>query len=281
MTAPLTNSKSSTPHWQSPAFAAKVLNVSAKFWFAIVLLGQAVFSFYIVAFYYTATFNANTEQFNEIMAAGYIEGDFWGNIAVIGHVLFAAIITVGGLLQLIPVIRSKIPALHRWNGRVYVLVAVIMSLSGAYMIITRYDQVVGNWFGHSTLMVNGMIILLCAYKAFKYARMRKFAIHREWALRLFVAVSGVWLFRVGMMAWLSFHGKPVGFDPVSFSGPFLTVLYVLVYIMPLVFLEGYLRAYSKGSANQQLATATGVLLLSLVIAFGVFGATMGMWLPRI
>lgn len=276
MTAP-----STTSHWQSPAFATQVINSSAKFWFSIVLVGQAVFSYYIVAFYYTATFSADPEQFNQILAAGYIEGDFWGNLAVIGHVLFAAIITIGGLLQLIPIIRSKIPALHRWNGRLYILVAVIMSLSGAYMIIARNGQVVGNWFGHSTLMINGAIILLCAFKAFKYARMRTFVKHREWALRMFVAVSGVWLFRVGMMAWLSFHGKPVGFDPVSFSGPFLTVLYILVYIMPLLFLEVYLRAHARGSVNQKLAAASGVLLLSLVIAFGVFGATMGMWLPRI
>lgn len=267
--------------WTSPAFAATAINRSAKFWFAIVLVGQAIFSFYILAFYYSATINRDIIHFNKVMPAGYIEGDFWGNVAVVGHVLFAAVITMGGLLQLFPIIRSKIPALHKWNGRLYISIAIIMSLSGAFMIITRYDKVAGNWFGHSALMVNGALILLCAFKAFKYARMKQFVVHREWALRLFVAVSGVWLFRVGMMAWLGFHGKPVGFDPVSFSGPFLTALYVLVYIMPLMFLEVYLRVQARGSVNQKLATATGVTLLSLVIMFGVFGATMGMWLPRI
>lgn len=277
----MTSNSISAPLWRSPAFAGKAIDGSAKFWFAAVVVGQAIFSFYIVAFYYTATFTNDIERFSKVMPAGYIEGDFWGNVAVVGHVLFAAIITMGGLMQLLPIIRRKIPALHRWNGRLYILTASIMSLSGALMIITRYDKVIGGWFGHTTLMINGAIILTCAAMAFKFARQRKFAQHRIWALRLFLAVSGVWMFRVGMMAWLMLHGKPVGFDPVSFSGPFLTALFTLVYIAPLFILEVYLRVQATGSVNQKLATATGVLLLSLVMVGGIFSATTGMWLPRI
>ncbi|GHA03236.1 membrane protein [Arenicella chitinivorans] len=273
----------STPlsKWQSAPFPSIALNLAAKFWFATVLVGQVIFSYYIVALYYTATLSNDTARFNTVMPAGHIEGDYWGNIAVIGHVLLAAVITLGGLLQLLPVIRSKVPALHRWNGRLYVLTAVIMSLSGAFMIITRHEKVVGDLVGHVTLMLNGAIILTCAALAFRFARQRKFANHRRWALRLFVAVSGVWFFRVGMMAWLSIHGKPVGFDPLSFSGPFLTVLYLTVYIMPILFLECYFRAQTTGSAIQKLATATTIVMLCLIMMLGIFGATMGMWLPRI
>ncbi|MFC3195184.1 DUF2306 domain-containing protein [Marinicella sediminis] len=266
---------------RSPVFATKVLNGSAKLWFSIILAGQAMFAFYIVAFYYAATAANEIERFNQVMPAGFIAGEFWGNIAVIGHVLFAAIITVGGLLQLIPAMRNKFPAVHRWNGRLYVVIAIVMSLSGAFMIITRHDNIIGDWFGHLTLLINGALILICATMAFKWARQRQFSRHRVWALRLFVAVSGVWLFRVGLMAWLTVHGKPVGFDPVSFTGPFLKVLYTLVYIMPLLFLEVYLRAQSSQSVRQKLITATGVFLLNIILAVGVFAAIMGMWLPRI
>jgi uncharacterized membrane protein len=196
-------------------------------------------------------------------------------------VLFAAIITVGGLLQLIPIIRSKWPAIHRWNGRLYVMTVLIMSLSGMFMVITRYEKVVGGLVGHTAIMINGAIIVLCAVKAFNYARQSKIAQHRIWALRLFIAASGVWMFRVGMMAWLSIHGKPVGFDPVSFSGPFLTTLYFSVYILPLFILDVYLRSQRSSSAAKKLATAGMVILISLIFMLGVFAATMGMWLPRI
>lgn len=270
-----------SPSWLSNAFATKAINNAAKFWFAAVLVGQAIFSYYIVAFYYTATINQDIEHFNRIMPAGFIEGDFWGNVAVVAHVVFAAIITIGGLMQLIPIIRQKLPALHRWNGRLYILVAFIMSLSGAFMILTRWDKIFGSTIGHTTLMINGLIIMVCAVLAIKYARNRQFAVHRRWALRLFIAVSGVWFFRIGLMAWLTFHGEPVGFDPRTFTGPFLTVLYTTVYVLPLVFLEVYLRAQANGTPVQKLLTAIGVVLLTLVMILGVFGATMGMWLPRI
>lgn len=270
-----------SPAWRSDTFAKKAINNAAKLWFSAVLVGQAIFSYYIIAFYYTATINRDIEHFNRIMPAGFIEGDVWGNVAVVAHVIFAAIITIGGLMQLIPLIRQKLPALHRWTGRLYILVAFIMSLSGAFMILTRWDKVVGSTVGHTTLMINGLIIVVCAVLAFKYARNRQFAVHRRWALRLFIAVSGVWFFRIGIMAWLTFHGEPVGFDPRTFTGPFLTVLYTTVYVLPLAFLEVYLRAQANGTALQKLLTASGVVLLTLVMILGVFGATMGMWLPRI
>lgn len=267
--------------WRSPEFASKALDGAARFWFVTVLLGQTIFSLYIVVFYYGATVQGDFAQFNQVMPAGYIEGDGPGNIAVIGHVMFAALITVGGLLQLLPVIRRRLPALHRWNGRLYVLVATVMSLSGAYMIVTRSELVAGSGFGHTALMINGAIILLCAAMAFRFARLRQFDRHRIWALRLFIAVSGVWMFRIGMMAWLGLHGAPVGFDPVTFTGPFLTTLHTLTYIVPLLFLEIYLRAKAQGSATHKLMTAIGVGLLSIAMLGGVLSATFGMWLPRI
>ncbi len=277
----MTTQSISSNWWRSTTFAGKALDGAAKFWFMTVLVGQAIFSFYIVMFYYTATAKNDMERFNQVMPAGYMEGDFWGNIAVVAHVVFAAIITVGGLIQLFPIVRQKIPSLHRWNGRLYVATAMIMSLTGAFMVITRHDQVAGDLFGHVAIMINAAIIMLCAVNAFRMARLKQFAQHRIWALRLFIAVSGVWMLRVGLMAWLMVHGKPVGFDPVSFTGPFLNVLYTLVYIVPLLFLEVYLRAQSSGSVPQKLITATAVVLLSLVMLGGVFGATMGLWLPRI
>ncbi|WP_223786567.1 DUF2306 domain-containing protein [Marinicella meishanensis] len=277
----MTTNSLPTPWWQSAAWAQKALQRSAQFWFATVLLGQAMFSYYIVMLYYVATFNQDLERFNTVMPGGHIEGDVGGNIAVVVHVMLAASITVGGLLQLLPQIRHRWPAIHRWNGRLYVTTALLMSLSGMYMILTRSEKVVGGLTGHIAITINACIILVCAIMALRLARQQRFAQHRVWALRLFLAVSGVWLFRVGLMAWLTWHGQPVGFDPVSFTGPFLTALYGLVYLLPLLLLEVYLRAQRSPSVAKRWLTAGLVIVISLILAFGVFGATLGMWLPRI
>ena len=97
----------------------------------------------------------------------------------------------------------------------------------------------------------------------------------EWALRLFIAVNGVWFFRVGLMLWLIVWQAPVGLDPQTFTGPFLYVLSFAQFLLPLAVLEIYLRARHRGAL-----LALGLVLLSLATAGGIFGATMMMWLPR-
>jgi len=177
----MTTDTMTTPWWRSAPLGQKMLAGSAKFWFATVLVGQAIFSYYIVMLYYLATFRQDLERFNTVMPGGHIEGDLGGNIAVVIHVLLAAIITVGGLMQLIPIIRSKWPSIHRWNGRLYVTTAMLMSLSGMFMVLTRSDKVVGGLIGHIAIMINGTLIVVCAIMAFKYARHKQFAQHRGWA----------------------------------------------------------------------------------------------------
>jgi hypothetical protein len=46
-------------------------------------------------------------------------------------------------------------------------------------------------------------------------------------------------------------------------------------------LELYLRAQDRAEASGRLATATGLLVLTIAMSVGISGATMGMWLPRI
>ena len=37
-------------------------------------------------------------------------------------------------------------------------------------------------------------------------------------------MNGVWFFWLGLLLWLMIHQQPVGFDPKTFTGPFLTFL---------------------------------------------------------
>jgi hypothetical protein len=42
----------------------------------------------------------------------------------------------------------------------------------------------------------------------------------------------VWFFRLGLTLWLLVHQAPVGFDPKTFSGPFLIVLTLAQSLVP-------------------------------------------------
>lgn len=255
------------------------LKAAAAFWFTVTAVGQSIFILYILGFYGRAIAGGQPELVNKVLPRGYVAGDTAGNTALALHIVFAVAIIGGGLLQLLPGLRSAAPRLHRWNGRVYVTLAVVSSLAGLLMMLTR--GTVGGPAMHAGMTVDALLVLAFAYLAVREARARRFDSHRRWALRLFMAVSAVWFFRVGLMGWLVINGKPVGFDPVSFRGPFLDVLAFAQYLLPLAVLELYLRAQASRNALAQGAVAGLLVLATAAMGAGVFGAAMGMWLPRL
>jgi asparagine N-glycosylation enzyme membrane subunit Stt3 len=131
------------------------------------------------------------------------------------------------------------------------------------------------------ISINGLLILIAAVTAWRLARARRVAAHRRWALRSFILISGVWFFRVGMMCWILLNQGPVGIGGKGFDGPFVRFWAFGCYLVPLALLELYLRAQDRGSVPGRYAMATVLAVLTLGTAIGIFGAAMGMWLPRL
>jgi hypothetical protein len=100
---------------------------------------------------------------------------------------------------------------------------------------------------HIIISVNALIILICALFTIRTAR------------RMDV---------------------PMGFDPETFTGPFLTILALLVYIFPQVLVLGYFKARETPLARIKLPFALLLLVVTAGMAVGIFAATMGMWLPK-
>lgn len=72
---------------------------------------------------------------------------------------------------------------------------------------------------------------------------------------------------------------PVGFDPQTFTGPFLWFLAFAQTLLPLAVLELYLRARDGASAIAKLAAASCLFLSIGITATGIFAATMILWFP--
>jgi hypothetical protein len=260
-----------------PGRAAKsALDWSARLWVVVAGAGQLVFLFYIAVLYGSAALGGDPAAWNKVMPKGNVPGDTAGNFAVAMHVLLAAVITGGGLIQLVPQLRRNAPALHRWNGRLYVVTAFVISLGGLYMVWVR-----GSATGGVAISLNAVLIMFFAAMAWRQARMRGFGAHRRWALRLFLASSGVWFIRIGVMGWILVNGRPVGFDPETFTGPFITFWSFASYLLPLAVLELYLRAQERAGNRGQFAMAATLAVLTVATAIGIFAATMGMWLPAL
>jgi hypothetical protein len=279
MTSATTSSASIYPSLRTlQAPSATALKWAAGFWFAVTAAGQLFFVAYLAMFYGGAVMRGNLAGWNKVVAHAYVPGSAVGNTVFGTHILMAAIIMLGGLLQLVPQVRARWPVFHRWNGRVYVVSAVAASLAGLWMVWFRANS--GDLVQHLGITLNATVVMLCAFMAVRHAMARRLVVHRRWALRLFLAVSGVWFFRVGLMFWIAINKGPAGFDPATFTGPALNVLSFGQTLLPLAVLELYLGAQAGGGAVGRIAMAAGLVLLTLAMCLGIGVAAMAMWLPH-
>lgn len=251
------------------ALADRALAASAQFWFIAAVIGQWAFLYYIAAFYGPSTLSGDFPAWarNPLLSKGYVAGDTAGNLAFAAHALLAGVIAFGGALQVLPQLRNRWPAVHRWNGRLFLIVVCGLAFSGLYLVWMR--QPTPARLGDLATSLNAALILAFAGLAFAAARGRDFAAHRRWALRLYLVANAQWFMRVGFFAYVMAQGgQPVGaklFGDLWSFGCFL---------VPLAVLELYLRAKDSGAPRARLAMAVGLLALTLLMSAGIAGFTL-------
>jgi hypothetical protein len=264
---------------ERPAMSAdKALGGVAALWLAAALVGQWAFVTYILTSYgYTAA-RGNIAAWSERSLKGYEPGDTAGNLVFGAHVLMAAVMTFGGALQLVPQIRARARALHRWNGRVFLITAFTISLGGLYLVWVRHATT--TLIGEIGITLNALLIFAFGALAWRNAAARNIASHRRWAMRTFMVANGVWFMRLGYMAWTILNQGPVGMGD-NLDGPFDIFLGFAAYLVPLAVLEVYLRVRDHGGQMGKAVLAGLLLVLTALTAVGVFGAAAFMWGPRI
>jgi uncharacterized membrane protein len=250
---------------------------AARLWFIVAAVGHWLFLAYILAVFFPPVAARGLTGLDGLhLPSGFVEGDTLGNLAAVSHVLLAAVIIGGGPLQLISAIRDRLPSLHRWLGRSYATAALASAVGGLYLTWTRSP--IGNTLTQLGITGDGLLIIVCAVMAVRYAMAGNLSQHRRWAMRLFMVASAVWFFRVGLMAWSMLTGG-VGINWDSFTGPFLYVLGFAQYLLPLAMLEWYFACQRSTHVATQVLFASTLLVLTVIMAIGIFAATMGMWLP--
>ncbi|MBN5028594.1 DUF2306 domain-containing protein [Stenotrophomonas maltophilia] len=256
----------------------RLLHGGALAWLGCAALGQLLFAVYIVGFYGRSTLSGHPMRWNEVMPHGYVAGATGFNAVLALHLLLAAGIVLGGWLQLWPGLRRWAPAVHRWNGRIYLSAAVLLALGGLAMVWIR-GGAAGDTAQHLGTSLNAILILWFAGAAWWHARRQRIGEHRAWALRLFLAVGGVWFFRIGLMLWLLLNQGPAGFDPETFTGPALTTLAFAQTLLPLTVLELYLRAQRQPGALRSWLVGAVLLVAALATLAGSLAAAALMWWP--
>jgi predicted membrane protein DUF2306 len=274
----LDNSAASQRQYSLQDVADTALKAAAGSWFLVAVIGQWAFLYYIVAFYGPSTVTGHYQDWikNTFLFKGYVAGDTAGNLAFAAHVLLAAIIAFGGAIQLIPQIRARAISVHRWNGRLFLLTALAVSIDGLYLVCVRGG--LPSTVGALALSLDAVLILVFVALAWRSALRRAIYTHRRWALRTYLVANAQWFARVGIFAWIIVNRGPVGMT-AKWDGPFNYFWFFGCYLLPLAVLELYLRAKESTGFGGRLAMAGGLFALTALMGVGIFGVATFMWRP--
>ncbi len=258
--------------------ADAALKLGAKSWVLVAAIGQLVFALATAILYFRATAHGDMLRWNRFMTHAYVPGNGANNAAAMVHVGMAVLMMVAGFTQLVPGLRARAPALHRWTGRAYIGAAFAISLAGLWMVWVRGTP--GDLAEHVGVSLNAALIMFCAAAVLRHAIARNIATHRRWALRLFIVAGGVWFFRLGIVLWGAALGT-TGFNPRTFEGPLITGMTFASYLVPLAVLEIYLCVQASPSPAARMAMAATLGMATLITTAGITLATFGLWMPNI
>ena len=103
------------------------------------------------------------------------------------HRLGGALYMILGVLQFMPRLRARRPALHRWSGRVFLALSVAAALSGVFMALAfPYER--GE--GPPSIVFGGLMVFF-AVQAYLHIRRGDVVGHREWVTRCFAVGLGI------------------------------------------------------------------------------------------
>ncbi len=256
-----------------------ILKLLTRSWVLVALIGQWIFALYIFVRFGMPSLSGNlTSADTSGLIKGYVAGDEFGNGVLLLHLLPAILLSFGGTLQLLPYLRKKYPALHRWNGRMFLTLGLLGTLSGFYLLwgldVRLSDK------GSIGLTLNGLLILLTVMLAWKFAIKRQYQKHMRWAIHAFILINGVWTVRLYMMSWYLLNQGPNG-NTANIDGPADITISFASYLLPMLIAEIYFWAMRQKSTYRVSITNLFMLFGLLLTILGVVSATLFMWWPNI
>ena len=113
--------------------------------------------------------------------------------ASLGHLAAGAVFFLLLPWQFSRRLRARHPAVHRWNGRVLLALAVVGAGAGMYLGL---DQPYGGAWESLASTLFGGFFLFAAARGYAAIRRRDIARHREWMIRFFAVAIGISVIRV-------------------------------------------------------------------------------------
>ncbi|HAU1152663.1 TPA: DUF2306 domain-containing protein [Legionella pneumophila] len=241
-------------------------------------LSCGLFGIYILFFYANSLISDSASRWNNVLPNLYIKSHTASTLGIAIHFTAGGIILAMGFLQLLSIIRHHAPRIHRWLGRIYVIAAVLAGIGGLTFIAST--GTIGGLVMNIGFGLYGLLMILCALQAYRYARQLKFDNHQAWAIRLFALAIGSWLYRMEYGFWFLMTNKL--WHTQTFHGPFDFVMAFFFYLPNLLVAEAYLRGRSTqvGQVSRFIA-GTVMNLAGVLLTVATYFFATQYWLPAI
>lgn len=109
------------------------------------------------------------------------------------HIFTASVALLAGTVQFWPWLRRRFPKAHRWTGRTYLFIGVLPSAIVAVPVALNAPFGFSNQFA---LILFAVLWFGTGIAAYRTARARKFAEHRNWMIRNYALTFGAVTSRV-------------------------------------------------------------------------------------
>lgn len=251
---------------------------SARLLAAVSWLSGVIFAAYIIAFFGGTLVGGEAYRWNEALPDLYDPSSRLSTSAIGAHFLAGSVLVLLGPVQLIGRLRRRIPWLHRWLGRIYVVSAAAAGVGG-------FTFIVGHGTIGGTLMdigfgLYGGLMVLSATMSYLHARSSRYSSHRAWAIRLFALTIGSWLYRIEYGAWFLLSRL---FGPLAEFGDWFDAIMVFFFYVPnLIVAEFVIRTGQQSrTASTNLSASALFVAASAFIAFATLMFTAHTWGPKI
>lgn len=110
------------------------------------------------------------------------------SLLTLTHILTGLAFVMLGPFQFMTGLRKRRPALHRWMGRLFLAVSLVI---GVTALIMSPLMAIGGTLEISATFVFGLLFLFALARAFAAIRSRRVAEHRRWMIRAYAIGLGV------------------------------------------------------------------------------------------
>jgi len=153
------------------------------------------------------------------------------------HMIAGGLLCLCAPLQALPVLRNRLPRVHRRLGYILFGLALITGTAGLFYITVQ--GTIGGWWMSLWFSLYGLALVWSAQRTVQNAIRRNRRRHQIWATRLIILAVGSWIFRMHYVLWFLLTG---GLGSTSdLTGPFDRIQVVAFFVPYLLLAEVFLR----------------------------------------